>query len=187
MRWKAVRGFEGYYEVSDHGDVRSVDRKVCDTKGVIRHLSGRMMKSCRAKGRNNDGYYVVNLRKGGAAHVIPIHILVATAFLPNPDDLPTVNHKDGNKTNNDVQNLEWATYRENNMHALRFGLRRPRGSSVVQINDSGRVVARFRSVCEASRSTGIGRSSISHCVNGRVSSAGGFAWQKLSEGVTTIS
>lgn len=187
MNWKQILNFDGYYEVSDQGEVRSVDRIVENSLGIKFRLKGRIIKPCRTKGKNGDGYYVVNLRKHGKAHVIPIHVLVATAFIPNPLNLPTVNHKDGNKANNTVQNLEWSSYSENNLHALKMGLRQPRGTAIVQCDKDGEPICTYRSVCEAARKTGIGRSLISHCINGRVNSAGGFIWLKLSEGVTTIS
>jgi len=186
MSWKPVSGYEGYYEVSDGGEVRSVDRTVFDRNGKERHLPGRPMKLTKSKGRNNDGYYVVNLRNG-KSKVASVHLLVAREFVPNPFALPTVNHIDGDKSNNSALNLEWASYRDNNIHALKHGLRSPRGSMVVQKDLAGNLIASFRSVCEASRATRIGRSLISHCVNNRIDSAGGFIWEKLSEGVTTIS
>lgn len=186
MLWKAVCGFEGYYEVSDHGNVRSVQRTIRDKNGMERRLRSHPMKITRTRGRSGDGYYVVNLRKNGKSYVMCVHSIVATAFLPNPLNLPTVNHKNGNKANNSVWNLEWASYADNNMHAIKTGLRHPRGTAVLQIDDDGEVLAQYKSVCAASRETGIGRSMISHCINGRVALAGGYTWQKLSEGVTTI-
>ena len=185
MLWKPISGYEGYYEVSDTGEIRSVDRIIFDVNENARHLSGKPMKLTKSKGRNDDGYYVVNLRNGGSK-VIPVHILVAKEFVPNPNMLPTVNHIDGDKSNNHAWNLEWVSYRDNNIHALNHGLRHPRGTNIVQKDLSGFVVSYFRSVCEASRLTGIGRSLISHCVNNRINYAGGFMWEKLSEGVTTI-
>lgn len=187
MYWKPILGYEGYYEVSMAGEVRSVDRMVCGKDGHLRQLRGKKMRLTKSKGRDGDGYYVVNLRKNGKSDVRVVHVLVATAFIDNPNNLPTVNHIDGDKSNNCASNLEWTSYADNNIHALRTGLRKPRGTSVVQKTMDGREISWFRSVCEASRVTGIGRSSISHCVNSHIDSAGGFIWEKVSEGVTTIS
>jgi hypothetical protein len=186
MQWKSIQGYDGYYEVSDSGLVRSLDRDVMDKKGISHHLSGKMMKLSKLKQRNNsdNAYLVVNLRKNGASYVAMVHRLVATAFIPNPNNYPTVNHKDGDKTNNSVDNLEWASYSENNIHAITHKLRQPRGNPILQKHDDGSIVKRYRSTYEASRETGISVVSISHCLNGRTNHAGGFIWEKL-EDVTT--
>lgn len=182
MIWKAIQGYEGYYEISDTGLIRSLDRVVPDTKTGSKCLKGKLMKQTESIGKaREDGYYVVNLRKNHTGNVCQVHRLVAEAFIENPLGLPTVNHKDGNKHNNNVTNLEWASYSENNIHALENGLRSPRGTYIRQRSLDGSLISEFRSVCEASRITGIGRSMISHCVNGRVKSAGGFLWSKMDK------
>ena len=188
MEWRAITGYENYYEVSDIGTVRSIDRVVTNTKGVQRKLSGSDMKLSESKNklRGGDGYYVVNLRKNGTCNVSPVHRLVAQAFLHNPDNLPTVNHKNGDKHDNRVCNLEWASYSENNFHALKNNLRKPRGTIIVQKDLNDEVIAKYPSVSEASRQTGISRGMISHCVNGRALIAGGYKWEKVLNGVETI-
>lgn len=187
MVWKTIKGYEGYYEVSDTGRVRSLTRvipNVSETSDIFyRTLHGREMKLTYDP---INGYYVVNLRKNCTSNVRQVHRIVAETFLENPDNLPTVNHIDGNKLNNDLSNLEWASYSWNNLHALQHGLRRPRGVTICQYTSDGELVGQFRSVCEASRATGIGRANISHCVNRRTLSAGGYVWRKLSESATTI-
>ena len=189
--WKPICGYEGYYEVSDFGEVRGVDRIVYDTKGRFAgkaHLvKGRVMKQTLALGKGrDDGYLVVNLHKDGVSDVVPVHLLVARNFLPNTNNLPTVNHIDGNKLNNNVTNLEWVTYSENNVHALRMGLRKPRGTPVAQYTTDGELVAIYKSSYEATRQTGLSFNNISHCLNGRARTAYGFVWKKLSESQTTI-
>lgn len=188
--WKEINGFEGYFEVSTDGKVRSVDRSISyiDSKGnlVSKFIRGAEKKLTASKGRDSNGYLVVNLTKEGKRNIKFVHSLVANTFIQNPNNLPTVNHKDGNKHNNNVSNLEWATYSQNNFHALNKGLRNPRGNPIAQYDMSGRLVNTYKSTCEASRVTGITRSSISHCVNGRCNSASGFLWKKLSESQTTI-
>lgn len=185
--WKQIVGYEGYYEVSDAGEVRSVDRFVTSSNGVTRFLNGAPMKLTKSVGKNRkDGYFVVNLRKNHTSWVVPVHILVATAFIPNPDNLPTVNHKDGNKRNNRSSNLEWASYGENNEHALVHGLRSPRGNAIDQFTLDGEYIASYRSSMEAERATGCSHGAISHCLNGRTKQAFGFVWKKQSESQTTI-
>lgn len=181
MQWRTIDGYEGYYEVSDNGDVRSLDRFVPNGNYSVRKIQGRMMKLTQSYGRNHDGYFVVNLRKNHTAKVIPVHRLVAETFIPNPDNLPTVNHKDGDKANNRVSNLEWASYSENNVHALDTGLRLLRGNWIAQYDMSNNIIKTYRSTCEASRITGIGRSMISHCLNHRANSAGRYMWEKIEK------
>lgn len=178
--WRQIEGYEGYYEVSDDGMVRSVDRFITDSTGKTRFLRGAMMKLSESRGRNNtEGYLVVNLHKNHRSNVIPVHILVANAFIPNTQNKPTVNHKDGNKHNNVVSNLEWSSYAENNTHAIITGLRKPRGVAVEQYTISGEYVATYKSVTEAARATGFSRGGISHCIHGRTTISFGFVW-KLS-------
>lgn len=183
MEWRAVKGYEGYYEVSNTGLVRGVDRIVPDASHGVRHVTGKMLKLVRSKNktRDADGYLVVNLHKYGVSNVIPVHRLVAESFLDNLDNMPTVNHKDGNKLNNDVSNLEWATYAENNIHALNNKLRKPRGDRIFQLSPNGRLLKEYKSACEAERITGISRATISHCLNGRAKTAGGFKWIKVEK------
>lgn len=189
--WKPIRGYEGYYEISDAGEVKSIDRIVRDTKGKregkIHRVSGRIMKQTLTSGKGrNDGYLVVNLHKDGISDVVPVHLLVAQTFLENTQGLPTVNHIDGNKQNNRVSNLEWASYSDNNTHALRTGLRKPRGTPIVQYTKDGKLIGVYKSTYEASRVTGLSFNNISHCLNGRAKTAYGFVWEKLSESPTTI-
>lgn len=183
MNWKPIKDYEGYYEISDTGIVRSLDRTVPDSKTGIKRIKGRTMKQSenKDKSRHGDGYYVVNLRKLHSSCVIQVHKLVAEAFLPNEFNLPTVNHKDGNKHNNNVENLEWATYSDNNIHALSNGLRQPRGNAIMQRTLDGKLVSVYKSACEASRQTGIGRAMISHCLNHRAPTAGGYLWEKVEK------
>ncbi len=116
--WKPITGFEGLYEVSDSGEVRSLDRMVIDSVGHRYMVRGRILKQ-----NGSNGYLMVDLCKNGIRYPLYVHILVATAFIPNPNNLPTVNHKDGNKFNCSVSNLEWASYSDNNQHAYCTGLK----------------------------------------------------------------
>lgn len=188
MIWRAIDEYEGSYEVSNTGLVRSLDRENIDSRGVVRHLSGAIMKQTEArnKHRKGKGYLVVNLHKNGVSDVIPVHLLVAKAFIPNPTNLPVVNHIDGNKHNNDSSNLEWTTYAANNIHALEHNLRSPRKNPIVQKGPSGNIIAFYTSVPDAYRKTGISKGMIQHCIHHRAKLAGGYIWEKALEGVTTI-
>jgi len=103
--WKPVVGFEGLYEVSNRGRVRSVDRKILQKNGRTRTKVGVVLKQFIT----NKGYPYVMVNKDYKQHLKTVHRLVAQAFIPNPNNYPVVNHKDEDKTNNCVENLEWCT------------------------------------------------------------------------------
>lgn len=116
--WRPVSGYEGYYEVSNHGKVKGVDRYITYRNGALHFVPGKELSRCDT----SEGYLVVVLSKNGKCKNFMVHRLVATAFLDNPDDLYAVNHKDGDKHNNHVDNLEWCTLEYNNIHAMTNGL-----------------------------------------------------------------
>lgn len=118
--WKDIEGYEGYYQVSSHGKVRSMEREVPDPriKSGVKKVSSRVMKP----GVHNRGYLKVSLRKGGAKQMLYIHRLVGSAFLERDEHRTTINHLDGDKTNNHVSNLEWLSHLDNVRHARETGL-----------------------------------------------------------------
>lgn len=123
MNWKAISGYEGFYEVSDTGIIRSVSRTISNGnsgRGSIRTLKGKVIKPYLA-GKYRD-YEYVKLNRIGDVKSVQVHKLVATAFLPNPLNLPEVNHKDGIKSRNSADNLEWTTHTWNVRHAIATGL-----------------------------------------------------------------
>ncbi len=123
--WRSAVGWEGLYEVSDCGRIRSVPRMICSYGGRRWIIPAAVLKAAPTHG----GYLVVGFSGNGRRQTWAVHRLVALAFLwPRPEGM-TINHKDGNKNNNAAVNLEYCTIGENNRHALRTGLRvNPRGS-----------------------------------------------------------
>lgn len=121
--WKDIEGYEGYYQVSNFGNVKSLDRVIehlrfgfCQRKGGLRRLS-----------TDSDGYHRVGLYKDGKGKHFFVHRLVAQAFIPNPESKPEVNHINAVKTDNNVSNLEWVTNIENITHAIDAGTHNNRG------------------------------------------------------------
>ena len=112
--WKDIDGYEGYYQVSNMGRVRSVDRVVEHPTNGARVLNGKLRKLKL----HRSGYHHLGLTKDGETKYRLVHRLAAQAFIPNPESKPQVNHIDGVKTNNNVSNLEWATHKENTVHAV---------------------------------------------------------------------
>lgn len=108
--WKPIEGTEGKYEVSNTGKIRNLNYR---NQGRIREFQ---------KSINGGGYEFVHIYDKGKTRKMMVHVVVAKAFIPNPEGKPQVNHKDGNKRNNRVENLEWVTQSENMLHAYRTGL-----------------------------------------------------------------
>lgn len=119
--WRPVVGWEGRYEVSCDGEVRSLDREVIRRDGTRQNFKGRVLGHYA----NSAGYKLVRLsdQSNGLRECARVHRLVAEAFIPNPESKPEVNHIDGNKYNSSLNNLEWVTSKENRIHAWRTGLR----------------------------------------------------------------
>ena len=122
--WKPIPNYETQYEVSSYGNVRSLCRTVYDERGYYKNLKGKPLKLSVNGKKGLSVYYRVTLKRknGEVSHREYIHRLVATLFINNPDNKPEVNHKDGNKFNNKVDNLEWITGLENKRHAINIGL-----------------------------------------------------------------
>lgn len=164
--WKEINFLNGKYEVSNFGRIRNTKRKTSRSTPISKR-----------------GYPVFSASVGGRIKLINVHKCVAEAFIPNPEDKPCINHKDGNKQNNHVDNLEWCTYSENNSHARTTGLHISDGDkAVLQIKD-GLMIAEYKSASEAARITGICRTTICNVCNKRISDgkhyrkAGGYEWQ----------
>ena len=122
--WRDINGYEGKYQVSNKGRVKSVDREVnmikIDKSSGLRKVKGQFISIL--KPTDLYKYYGVSLSDGRNNKRHFLHRLIAIAFIPNPNNKPCVNHKDGNKLNNDIDNLEWVTYGENLKHAIDKGL-----------------------------------------------------------------
>lgn len=115
---KPVIGYEGLYEIDSNGKIFSVERYYVNSIG----RSHKVKRSERKPVKHETGYLVIGLRKDGKTRTFRHHRVVASNLIDNPKNLPFVNHKDGNKTNNDPQNLEWVSEKENTNHAIKFGL-----------------------------------------------------------------
>lgn len=173
MRKIEIKGYEGCYSITENGEVYSLDRTV-NRKGYIMSIKGRKLKNYKAK----TGYYVVNLLRDGQHSQRYIHRLVAEHFLEGSNE--TVNHKDGNKLNNYIDNLEWCSYSDNNRHARETGLsshniadfsiKKP----VARLSDNGVIREFFESAKEAEDILGVKH--IGCACKGKRNTAGGFKW-----------
>lgn len=167
--WRPVEGWEGY-EVSDLGNVRS-----------FKTTSGKIIKTPRIMSQKalNRGYHCVALKNAPfKTKLTKTHRLVANAFIPNSENKPEVNHKNGIKTDNRVDNLEWTTRYENAIHAIKTGLltdfhRKP----VIQLTKEGIFIESHISTSHAGVNTNINRADIVRVLRGIRNHAGGFKWK----------
>lgn len=169
--WKDIKGFEGLYQVSTWGRVRSLDRLVVYKNGIKRFFKGKILKLFIS-----EGYYRVQLNKNCKKIKFLVHRLVAEAFIKNPYNLPCINHKDENKKNNYPYNLEYCTYKYNNNygnHKERCG--KGHWKKVYQYNLNNELINTFESLTEASKH-GFRINNISSCCSGFQKTHKGYIW-----------
>lgn len=121
--WRSISGYEGLYEVSSNGKVRSLEREVITSDGKLKVFRSQVLRSSKDK----DGYLLVHLYKDGKSSTRRVHLLVATAFIPNPNGFTEVNHLNEVKDDNRVENLEWCTRKEN----MNYGSRSEKASESI--------------------------------------------------------
>lgn len=181
-QWKDIVGYENEYQINQFGEIRTLK----DSPKLKKYDVLKPQISKR------NGYVYQMLYKNGKEKLLRVHRLVAMAFLPNPNNLPQVNHKDGNKQNNSVDNLEWCEQSDNMKHAYKNGLQIPsenqrkaiintnklKQKKVCQIKD-GEIINTFSGISEASRQTKISISCISRCCNLKRKSTNGYEWRFL--------
>ena len=168
--WKEVKGFEGFYEVSDQGEVRRI-------------LSGNRTKPLKAR---KGKYPTVSLSRPGVKRSMTIHRMVAEAFIEKPEWASEVNHIDGNTSNNVISNLEWVTQKQNLYHAMLVLDRAPYGKHPRRVRckniDTGEVVAEYPSVSEAARQVGTmyARAAITQACKHKYDTAYGYRWEYIN-------
>ena len=172
--WRDIKGYEGLYQVSDQGHVKSLERKVRHWRGGERIQKERILKPSNDRG----GYLLVSLCDGEKRKTYTVHRLVCQAFHENPENKPCVNHIDENKTNNCASNLEWCTYAENNTHGTRIArVAKACSKPVGQYTLDGELVKIWQSPCEAGKQIGLSDSHVSKVANGKLKQAYGFIWR----------
>lgn len=181
--WKQVTGYEGLYEISSWGRIKS----------LAKYKRGRCNSQCLAKERvifefstNKNNYPHFSLYNNGVAKKYRVHSLVAEHFCikPSTTEALVVNHIDGNKKNNYYQNLEWCTHKQNINHAFDTGLNKrvtqetnPKNKKIIQKSQSGELINEYYSIAEAQRQTGFQSSNIVNVLKQRKKTAYGFKWE----------
>lgn len=173
--WKDIKNYENKYQVSNSGRIKSLKKDIILKPSV-----------------HYKGYLEVKLYKNNSSKVFKIHRLVASAFIPNPENKPQVNHIDGNKQNNCVDNLEWNTQSENQLHAFRnklnrgsmyakYSINNPHSKQVAQYDMNMNLIKIWGSTMEAQRNLNINNSHISACCLNKKNykTAGGYKWKYI--------
>lgn len=174
-RWRDIKGLEGKYHISNYGRVRCCGYFILLKRKY--YTFSKLIPSHIMKLYNSNGYMRVELGKGNS---FSIHRLVAQAFIPNPDNKPQVNHIDGNRSNNNVRNLEWVDSSENIWHAVNI-LKRKLGYYTKVKNLDTEII--FDTIQEANQSIGfdIKNSNIIAVCQGKRKTAGGYRWKYASK------
>lgn len=177
--WKDIKGYENYYQVSNFGRVRSLDREVNanikNNKKVIK--KGKILKCAK----DTDGYNTITLSIYNKKRNRKICRLVAETFIPNPNNLPQVNHIDGNKSNDNIENLEWVTASENIIHAVKTGLinRQQFWKKVGQYDENNNLIRIWDNIKNASKE--YNTTHITACCKGKRKKCKGFKWRYINE------
>lgn len=174
IEWRDIEGFEGSYQVSNTGLIKSLKGK------SERIMKPRRKKIIKKDGSTEFGYEELVLSNGDVRTSKLVHRLVAQAFIPNPLQKPEVNHLDEDKGNNSVENLEWNTHEENSNHGTKnIRSANKQSMAVIGVDEFGNIVEIHSSIRSAERLTGFGHSNISACSNGKIAKYKNLEWFKI--------
>lgn len=190
--WRSINKYEGYYEVSNMGEIRSLNRTILAFNGGSKKIEsvrriGKLLKQSKTSG----GYLIINLWKDGRMVTRYVHQIVIGAFTPNIENKEFVNHIDGNKSNNNISNLEWCTQSENAIHSFyvlgKNSLldylkthqkeKHPSNKSVIMIGRDNVLIKTFPSVTLAGKEMNIDPNCIIRICKGRGVLSGGYKWK----------
>ena len=186
--WKPIKGYEGLYEISNLGRVKSLNYRKTGKEKILKNIE------------RSNGYLMVNLYVKGKCKKFSVHRLVAETFIPNPEGKPCIDHINTIRNDNRVENLRWVTHEENNNNPLtkkkhsenhtgekhpmygRIGEKNPNSKPVVQIDpNTNEVIKVWGSTTEAERQSGFDNGNVSKCCNGKRKTHKGWCWMFLSD------
>lgn len=177
--WLPIEDYEDLYQVSNYGRVKSLERKITH-RNSLKTIKERILKQKTTK----NGYQVVTLCKDGKQKMFFVHRLVASAFISNQNNYEQINHKDENKCNNHVENLEWCTAKYNvnygarnkNVSKLLIGKNNPRSKQVIQLTLDNQFIRTWDSIREIERELGYNNRNICSCCKSRCKTSNGYKW-----------
>lgn len=180
--WVDIPNFEGLYACSKKGEIKSYDRITINKRGTAQSFKGRILKPKKTK----QGYLAVVLVKDSNRYNLRVNRIIATVYLANPENKPDVNHKDCNKINNSVNNLEWVTKEENMQHAelnglvkRKSGFDNKRSKPIICFDLSGNILKEYGSKGDAARDLNISRGNITNVLRGKCQQESGFIFKYL--------
>ena len=171
--WRDIKNYEGLYQISNYGRVRSFLKKDISSYGKI------------LKPTENKGYLQVGLHKNKKGKKFFVHRLVARAFIKNLEGKPQINHIDGNKKNNNVNNLEWCNNSENQIHAYKTGLKKTKTFKVIQYDLNAKKIREWNCLAEIEKKTGFHYQNISACCKNKQKTAYRIYMEIFKKGVKT--
>jgi hypothetical protein len=183
--WKDIKGYEGLYQISNFGEIKSLKRKV-NFRNFKRTINEKILKPYK----DSNNYLKINLSKNKKSKMFLVHRLVAKAFINNVNNKNQVNHKDNNHSNNNVNNLEWVNQSENIQHAYDNGFMC--SYEVFQYDKKGNFIKKYKNAYDAYEKTGIAISSIRYAILGfkktknnilNFKHAGGYIWKRQQGGL----
>lgn len=174
--WKDIKGYEGHYQISNTGRVKSLDRYVASKNGSLRKEKEKIRKTHLDK----YGYLYVILCKQGVSEKMLLHRLVAEAFLPNPNALPVVNHKNEKRDDNRVENLEWCT--------VQYNVRYSCSISIIQLSKDNKIIKIWDVISDAANYVKCCKGHIIKCCKKKpkYNTAGGYKWRYLDDYLADI-
>lgn len=170
--WKDIKGYEGLYQVSNYGMVRSLNYRHTGKAKILR------------QSKTKWGYLIVCLYKDRKSKWFSVHRIVASTFIANPLNLPCVNHRNEAKTDNIVENLEFCDYKYNNNYGTHIERSAKKHSKpVLQYTKTGEFIREWTSIIEVKKKLGYGNGNISNCCLKKIKSAYGYIWKYKKEAV----